>query len=76
MNETLRTKIRSALDNGWRFVPDAANGTVSMVHEGNEPVVLLQIVPPNWATIDFAVALSDFLNSAAEPVKAKRKPSK
>jgi hypothetical protein len=44
MNEILKAKIRSALETGWQFLPDLSNGTVSMVLDRNEPVVLLQIV--------------------------------
>jgi hypothetical protein len=51
-------------------LPDLSNGTVSMVLDRNEPVVLLQIVASNWATADFTTALADFINSAAEPVEA------
>ena len=69
MNETLKAKIRSALETGWRFLPDLSNGTVSMHHPEAEPIVLLQVVPRNWATADFTTALADFLNSAAEPVE-------
>jgi hypothetical protein len=69
MNEILKAKIRSALETGWQFLPDLSNGTVSMVLDRNEPVVLLQIVAPNWATADFTTALADFINSAAEPVE-------
>ena len=47
------------------------NGTVSMVHEGAEPIPLVQIVASNWATADFTTALADFINSAAEPVEAE-----
>jgi hypothetical protein len=44
MNETLKTKIRSALDVGWEFMPDLTNGSVIMHHPDCSPVPLVQDV--------------------------------